>query len=129
MGVHNSIGPGYISSSARETAIVGNKAAPEQGLIFTDGHLYILTAPSILANIIQVLLHVGPWCTKLLMIGSRPPTMVHKNDAPMGILPGHGTMSTIIMIFINNNMGFNNSYMYDRVGYLLGHIRRDTIRT
>jgi hypothetical protein len=42
----------------------------DQGLIFFNGRLYIPVVPSILANMLQVLLHAGPRCME-------PPTFVY----------------------------------------------------
>lgn len=95
----------------------------DQGLTFTDGHLYITDTPFVLANVMQMLLHDESWRMKLLVIN---------NNTPMNILLRRGMVYTIIVIF-SNNMGPNNYHTYcdnDNLLYSLGcalaHTRRAT---
>jgi hypothetical protein len=75
-------------------AIDDGTAAPawsmDQGLIFFDSCLDIPAASSILADILQVLLHAGPRRMELLALGLHLPlSTAHDNGAPTSTHLGH----------------------------------------
>jgi hypothetical protein len=108
MGAQGPIGIGHTSNSdPREAAMANNAAAPtwtmDQGPIFFNGHLYIPVIPSILANMLQVLLHAGQRHMEPLALSSHlPSSTTHDIGAPMNILLGRSTVSTTTAVFINN---------------------------
>jgi hypothetical protein len=108
MRAQGPIGIGRTSNSDTREAAIANEAAAlawsmDQELIFFNGHLYIPVIPFILANMLQVLLHVGPRHMEPLALSSHLPSSMTRNiGAPTNILLGRSTVSTTTTVFINS---------------------------